>query len=464
MLFGAIVQAETESSPQNKTDSANAKTLTDKNATSEKTGNTNEKASNTKKLSRFEATKGASTPFYRRIISFFGLIVMMFLAWLMSSNKRYMNWRLIITGVLLQIVFGVLVLWTVPGEMFFEGARYLIAKIIGFSDEGAKFIFGDNFKEHYFAFSVLPTIIFVSSLMSVLFYLGVIQQIVKFMAWVMVKVMDVSGTESLATAANVFVGQTEAPLVILPYIKTMTRSELMALMVGGMATVAGGVMAAYASMGADAGHLLSASIMSAPATLVIAKIMIPEMEESLTKGVVKIKVEKPGENILDAACQGATGGLKLAANVAAMLIAFIALIALSDWIINGIAGWFGYEMTLESIMGFIFSPFAWIMGVDGHDIALVGQTLGEKMIINEFVAYKNLTSSAIMPEISYRSFTIATYALCGFANFASIAIQIGGIGALVPERRKDLAKLGFKAMLGGTLAAFMTACIAGMLI
>ncbi len=404
------------------------------------------------------------TPFYRRAVSFLGLIIMLFIAWTMSSAKLKMNWRLIITGVALQIVFGILVLWTAPGEWFFEGARYIVAKIVGFSDEGAKFVFGDGFQEHYFAFSVLPTIIFVSSMMSVLFYLGIIQSVVKGMAWVMVKVMDVSGSESLASAANVFVGQTEAPLVILPYIKTMTRSELMAMMVGGMATVAGGVMAAYAAMGADAGHLLSASIMSAPATLVIAKIMIPERESSLTKGIVKVEVEKPGENVLDAACSGASSGLKLAANVAAMLIAFIALIYLGNWILGGIGSLFGWEITLQKIMGWIFSPLAWIMGVEGHDMILVGQTIGEKTILNEFVAYTTLVSDNVQPHISERSFTIATYALCGFANFSSIAIQIGGIGALVPERRKDLAKLGLRAMIGGTLAAFMTACIAGMLI
>jgi CNT family concentrative nucleoside transporter len=300
--------------------------------------------------------------------------------------------------------------------------------------------------------------------MSVLFYLGIIQKVVKAMAWVMVKVMDVAGSESLASAANVFVGQTEAPLVILPYIKTMTKSELMALMVGGMATVAGGVMAAYASMGADAGHLLAASIMSAPAALVIAKIMIPERESSVTKGIVKIDVEKPGDNVLDAACTGAAGGLKLAANVAAMLIAFIALIYLANWVIDGVSGWFGYTMTLQTILGWIFSPLAWVMGVEAADLEHVGRTLGEKTILNEFVAYVSLVSPEIKSNISYRSFTIATYALCGFANFSSIAIQIGGIGALVPERRKDLAKLGFRAMLGGTLAAFMTACIAGMLL
>ncbi|MCD4657656.1 MAG: NupC/NupG family nucleoside CNT transporter [Planctomycetes bacterium] len=411
-----------------------------------------------------QLSEPASTPFYRRAVSFLGLLIMLFLAWSMSSARFKMNWRLIISGVILQIIFGILVLWTTPGAWFFEGARYLIDKIIKFSDEGAKFVFGAGFKEHFFAFSVLPTIIFVSSMMSVLFYLGIVQHIVKGMAWVMVKIMDVSGSESLASAANVFVGQTEAPLVILPYIKTMTRSELMALMVGGMATVAGGVMAAYAAMGADAGHLLSASIMSAPAALVIAKIMIPERESSLTKGIVKVEVEKPGENVLDAACAGASGGLKLAVNVAAMLIAFTALIYLANWVLCGIGDLFGFALSLQMILGWIFSPLAWIMGVEGKDIMLVGQTIGEKTILNEFYAYTTLVSDKVQPHISERSFTIATYALCGFANFASIAIQIGGIGALVPERRKDLAKLGLRAMIGGTLAAFMTACIAGMLI
>lgn len=397
-----------------------------------------------------------------RFISVIGLLVMMLIAWLISADKKKMNWRLIVSGVGLQIVFGLLILKTTPGEMFFEGTRAFVAAVIGFSDAGAAFLFGDGFREHFFAFSVLPTIIFVSSIMAVLFHLGIVQQIVKWMAKFMVWVMDVSGAESLAASANVFVGQTEAPLVIKPYLKTMTNSELMAMMTGGMATVAGGVMAAYASMGADAGHLLAASVMSAPASLVIAKIIIPEKEHSPTKSKIEIDIPKQDANVLDAACRGASEGLQLALNVGAMLIAFIALVALVNWSLTFLPEVSGAAISLERVLGWVYAPFAWIMGVEWKDANIVGMLLGKKTILNEFVAYMDLVNYKDI--ISERSFTITTYALCGFANFASIAIQIGGIGALVPERRKDFAKLGLRAMIGGTLAAFMTATVAGILI
>ena len=397
-----------------------------------------------------------------RFVSVIGLLVMMLIAWLISADKKKMNWRLIVSGVGLQIVFGLLILKTTPGEMFFEGTRAFVAAVIGFSDAGAAFLFGDGFREHFFAFSVLPTIIFVSSIMAVLFHLGIVQQIVKWMAKFMVWVMDVSGAESLAASANVFVGQTEAPLVIKPYLKTMTNSELMAMMTGGMATVAGGVMAAYASMGADAGHLLAASVMSAPASLVIAKIIIPEKEHSPTKAKIEIDIPKQDANVLDAACRGASEGLQLALNVGAMLIAFIALVALVNWTLTFLPNFSGEAISLERVLGWIYAPLAWIMGVEWKDAPIVGMLLGKKTILNEFVAYMDLVNYKEI--ISERSFTITTYALCGFANFASIAIQIGGIGALVPERRKDFAKLGLRAMIGGTLAAFMTATVAGILL
>jgi CNT family concentrative nucleoside transporter len=397
-----------------------------------------------------------------RFISFLGLFVLVGLAWLMSNNKKKMNWRLIFSGIGLQIVFGMLILWTTPGRMFFDAARVFITKIISFSDSGSAMLFGEGFREHFFAFSVLPTIIFVSSVMSVLFYLGVMQKIVNLMSHIMVKVMDVSGSESLAASANVFVGQTEAPLVVLPYIGTMTRSELMAMMTGGMATIAGGVMAAYVSFGADPGHLLAASIMSAPAALVIAKIMIPEVEKSKTKGVVKAKVEISDQNILDAACRGASDGLKLALNVAAMLIAFVAIAALINYLLSLFGSVGGEVLSVERILGWIFAPIAFLLGVPAADLFHVGSLLGKKMFLNEFIAYLDLKD--LKGVISDRSFMLSTYALCGFANFSSIAIQIGGIGALVPGRRKDFAKIGLQAMLGGTLAALMTACVAGMLI
>lgn len=397
-----------------------------------------------------------------KLVSLFGVVVMLGLAWLLSNNRKKIDLRVVISGVLLQLLFAVLVLWTTPGQMFFGAAREFITKIISFSDAGAAMVFGDGFREHFFAFSVLPTIIFVSAVMAVFFYLGIVQKVVQVMAWVMVKVMNVSGAESLAASANVFVGQTEAPLVIKPYIAGMTKSEIMALMTGGMATIAGGVMAAYVSFGADPGHLLAASIMSAPASLLIAKIIFPEAEESQTKGHVKVDVAVPDENVLDAACRGASEGLSLALNVGAMLIAFVALTAMINYFFGFLPYVSGTPLSVERILGWLFAPLAWTMGVEWKDALAVGTLLGKKMFLNEFVAYLDLKD--MKGVISERSFIIATYALCGFANFASIAIQIGGIGNLVPSRRKDFAKLGVKAMLGGTLAANMTATIAGILI
>ncbi len=397
-----------------------------------------------------------------KFISFVGLLVMVAIATLFSNNRKKIDWRLVGTGIGLQVAFGMLVLWTEPGMVVFDWARTVITKIIGFSDSGAQMVFGDNFREHFFAFSVLSTIVFFSSLMVVLFYLGIIQKVVQFFAWIMMKTMRISGAESLAAAANIFVGQTEAPLVVRPYIATMTRSEIMAMMTGGMATVSGGVLAAFVGFGVDAGHLLAASVMSAPASLVLAKIMIPETQKSKTLGTIKLKIEKTGSNIIDAACQGASDGLKLALNIAAMLVAFIAFAAMLNWILSAFPHINGEPLSFERILSWFFAPLAYLMGVSSQDIFTVGVLLGKKTFLNEFLAYMDLKD--LKGQITDRSFIIATYALCGFANFSSVAIQIGGIGALVPERRKDLAALGMKALVGGTLAAFMTACVAGMLI
>ena len=406
-----------------------------------------------------------------QVVSFFGLFVMLGLAWLCSENRRKMNWRLIASGLGLQLLIGVVLLHSAPGQQFFLFTRNVIEQIITCSDEGAKFVFSSFFwdKEHFphgppFAVTVLPTVIFFSSLTAVLFYLGVLQRLVKLMAWVMVRVMDASGSESLCTAANVFVGMTTAPLVIRPYMKTMTRSEIMALMTGGMATVAGGTMAAYAAMGADAGHLMVASLMSAPAALVVAKIMVPETEPSPTKGVVRVEIPKEDANVLDAACRGAAEGLKLVLNIAAMLIAFIAMVHLINWVMSPLPPVAGEPLTLQRLLGWACAPIAWILGVPWPEAPLVGTLLGEKMIFNEFIAYEHLTKPEVRGALSERSFTIATYALCGFANFGSIAVMIGGVGGLVPSRRKDFARFGFRSMIGGALAAFMTAAIAGMLI
>jgi CNT family concentrative nucleoside transporter len=425
-----------------------------------------------------------------------GLAVLLGIAWIFSDNKSKISWRLVATGLGLQILFALFVLKTAWGALVFNGIGSFFVQIISFTKEGAAFIFGpladqarfeQAFSQEFqlegigflFAFQVLPTIIFFSSLMSVLYHLGVMQKIVQGMAWVMAKLMRVSGAESISVAANVFIGQTEAPLVVRPYVSGMTRSELITLMIGGMATIAGGVLAAYVSLlgGTDpaqqllyAKHLLSASIMAAPATIVIAKILIPEVEESVTMGTVRVSVEKTSSNVIDAAASGAGDGMKLALNVAAMLLAFIALIAMINWILSGLLTDLlgltidGKPITLEIILGYVLSPIAFIIGVPWADAITVGSLIGQKIVLNEFIAYLNL--SFILPTgvLSEKAIIISTYALCGFANFSSIAIQLGGIGGIAPDRRKDLAKFGLRAVLGGSLATFMTATIAGVLI
>lgn len=426
------------------------------------------------------------------LFGIFGLAVLIAIAFAFSNNKRKIDWRLVGTGVGLQLLFAVFVLLTPWGSTVFNALSAFFVKVIGFTFDGAKFVFGalsiqSDFEQAFppdlrqkgigflFAFQVLPTIIFFSSLMGVLYHLGIMQRIVHAMAWVMAKAMNVSGSESLSVAANVFIGQTEAPLVIRPYVSSMTPSELFTLMVGGMATIAGGVLAAYVGIlgGTDpqlqvyyAKHLLSASIMAAPATMVIAKIMIPETQQSETKGSVNLKVEKNSANVIDAAATGAADGLKLALNVAAMLLAFIALIAMADYLLGLIGGIginqaLGKPLSLTLILGYLLSPIAWIIGVPWHDAVTVGGLIGTKVVVNEFVAYIDL--GIIKSTLSEKATLISTYALCGFANFSSIAIQIGGIGGIAPDRRKDLAIFGLRAVLGGTLATMMTATIAGVL-
>lgn len=402
-----------------------------------------------------------------RFLSLVGLFAMVGFAYLLSTHKKNINWKMVAKGVGIQIIFALLILKTSAGMQVFEGARFFFNELLNFTNEGSKFIFGELVNDKRFGFifvtMVLPTIIFMSSLMSILYHIGIAQYLIKGVAVVMVKVLGTSGSESLSAAANIFVGQTEAPLVIRPYIDKMTRSEIMALMTGGMATVAGGVFAAYVGMGINAGHLLAASVMSAPAALIIGKILVPEMEQSATFGEVKMKVEKSTVNIIDAAANGAAEGLKLSFNVAGMLLAFIALIALANGLLSIVGGWFGLEqLSLELITGYLFAPFAFLLGVPMNDVLAVGTLLGKKIIINEFVAYLDLQT--MRETLSERSVIISTYALCGFANFSSIAIQIGGIGTLAPGRRSELAELGIKSLIGGTLACFMTACIAGILL
>jgi CNT family concentrative nucleoside transporter len=445
-----------------------------------------------------DTQQGIETPLLERLVGVIGIGTMILIAYALSNNRRKINWRLVATGVGLQAVFGVLVLKTRVGRVLFDGANTVFVRLLDFTREGAAFIFGnlargDNvpvglpgagdpaysqitpgelwaYVGSSFAFAVLPTIIFFSSLMSVLYYLGVMQWIVRGLAWVIQRLLGTSGAETLSATGNIFVGQTEAPLLIKPFVGSMTLSELNTVMVGGFATIAGGVMAAYVGMLSPyfpdiAGHLLTASVMNAPAALLISKILVPEIAEPVTRGSVKIEIEKKEVNVIEAAAGGAGQGLQLALNVGAMLLAFIALIAMANALVGWAGGLAGIEaLSLERIFGWVLSPLAWLMGVSWADAGTVGSLIGVKTVLNEFVAYLQLAGIIGGETLSPRSAVIATYALLGFANFSSIAIQIGGIGGIAPERRGDLAKLGLRAMIGGNLAAFMSASLAGMLL
>jgi CNT family concentrative nucleoside transporter len=456
-----------------------------------------------------QARRDVRTTPLQRAISVFGMFVLLLLGWLMSADRRAVPWRVLAWGTGLQFVFAVIILKTPAGEAVFAAINDVIVALLGYTVEGARFLFGNLVWNNvpvgagpaganapitaapgtvaqtgaFFAFNVLPTIIFFSSLMTLLYHFGVMQRVVKAVAWVMMRTMRTSGAETLSAAGNIFLGQTEAPLLIKPFVGQMTMSELMAVMTGGFATVAGGVMAAYVGMLVFyfpdiAGHLLAASVMSAPAGVVFAKLMYPEKEEPVTKGTLRVDIEKVDANAIDAAARGAGEGLQLALNVGAMLLAFIALIALLNALLGLIGGWTGLDtvlqsvglladgerLNLEAILGWLLAPLAWLMGVPWADATEVGTLLGIKTALNEFVGYLQLTTMVSTGELSPRSVVIATYALCGFANFSSIAIQIGGIGGLAPTRRSDLARLGVRAMIAGTLASFMTAAIAGALI
>ncbi|MFD0326065.1 NupC/NupG family nucleoside CNT transporter [Lysobacter gummosus] len=416
----------------------------------------------------------------------FGLAVLVGIAWLFSVQRRSVDWKLVATGITLQIAFAAVVLLVPGGKDVFDAIGKGFVHVLEFVGKGSGFIFGSlmDVKQFgfIFAFQVLPTIIFFSALMGVLYHLGVMQAVVRGMAWAITKVMRVSGAETTSVCASVFIGQTEAPLTVRPYIPKMTESELITMMIGGMAHIAGGVLAAYVGMlGAGdpdsqafyAKHLLAASIMAAPATLVIAKILVPETGEPLTRGTVKMEVEKNTANIIDAAAAGAGDGLRLALNIGAMLLAFIALIALVNapltWVgeQTGLAAAIGKPTDLSTLLGYLLAPIAWVIGTPWQDATLVGGLIGEKVVLNEFVAYTHLADivngKVAGASLSDEGRLIATYALCGFANFSSIAIQIGGIGGLAPERRQDLARFGLRAVLGGSIATFMTATIAGVL-
>jgi CNT family concentrative nucleoside transporter len=411
-----------------------------------------------------------------------GLVGILGLAYLLSSNRRAISGRVVLWGLGLQVLFALIVVKTATGVRVFSFLGDRIQQLLHYSVEGSRFVFGPlgdaaiwskvmngalgaegaNYAV-IFAFQILPTIIFIAALFAILYYIGVMQIIVRMFAVVMNKVMGASGAESLNVAASIFMGQTEAPLTIRPFLPRMTQSELMTVMTSGMAHISGGIMAAYIAFGIEAQHLLTAVIMTAPGTLMMAKMFVPETETPETRGTVKLQIEKTDVNVIDAAGRGTAEGLHLALNVGAMLISFVALI----FLLNGILGWIGGQIgipgfSMQMIFGWVFAPVAWSLGVPWKDAAVVGNLLGTRMVLNEFIAFAQL--GGLKESLDPRSFTIATFALCGFANFASIGMQIGGIGALAPTRRSDLARLGMRAMLAGTLANFVTAIIVGFLL
>ena len=403
------------------------------------------------------------------MIGLLGIITLLGIAVAMSNNRKQINFRIVGWGLSLQLIFALFILKTPLGKPVFGFLDKVVSKLISFSDAGSDFLFtsfvpdvGFHPSLINFAFRALPTIIFFSSLMAVLYHLGIIQFVVKWIARAMQKTMGTSGSETLSVSANIFVGQTEAPLMIRPFIGKMTQSELMAVMVGGFATVAGGVLAIYVTWLTDipgiAGHLLAASVMSAPAALVIAKIIYPETESSETMGDLKIDVEQNSSNAMEALGNGATDGLKLAANVGAMLVAFISIVALVNYLLS-FAG-----TSMDAILAIVFKPLAWTMGVPWEEAGQMGMLMGKKIVFTELIAYGDLKDIIAEGQISERTAIIASYALCGFANFGSIGIQLGGIGGMAPERKKDLAKLVTKAMVGGALASWLTATVAGILI
>jgi concentrative nucleoside transporter, CNT family len=405
----------------------------------------------------------------QRLLPLVGMLTILAISWGLSTNRKAIRAKTVLWGLGLQLALAVFVLKTDVGQRLFAYVGDKIRAMLELSFEGSKVVFGvlgvkggGSFGV-IFAFQVLPTIIFVAALFAVLYYLGVMQLVVKAFARVMTSLMGASGAESLNVAASIFMGQTEAPLTIKPFLSKMTRSELMCVMTSGMAHISGGIMAAYISFGMEAKHLLAAVIMTAPGTLLLAKILVPETETPQTAGSVKLEIPRSDATLVGAAARGTSDGLHLAMNVAAMLISFLALVALLNAILGGIGGLFGFpQLSMELILGRILQPLAIVMGVPVADSLTIGSLLGTRTVLNEFIAYQRL--GELKAVLDPKSFTIATYALCGFANLSSIGIQIGGIGALAPDRRDDLAALAFRALLAGTFANFLTACIAGMLL
>ncbi|MDZ8067723.1 MAG: NupC/NupG family nucleoside CNT transporter [Nostoc sp. DedQUE08] len=400
-----------------------------------------------------------------RAISALGILVFLSISYAFSVNRRAVRWRIVVWGLGLEFLFALVILKTPWGLNVFKSLGDIVGQFLAFSDVGAKFVFGENFKDHFFAFQVLPTIIFFSAFISVLYYYGILQRVVNVMAWVMMKTMKTSGSESLSCAGNIFLGPTEAALMVKPYIANMTQSELHAVMTGGFATIAAGVLGAYLSFGIPAEHLIAAFFMTAPTSLVVSKLLYPETEISETTGKAKAYIETNYVNVIDAATTGAIEGVKLAVNVGVMIIAFLGLLAA----LNALLGWLGafvglQQLSLQWILSFLMAPVAWLMGVPWADCRQVGALLGTKTILNEFIAFLDLKALIENGKISQRAVIITTYALCNFANIGSIGITIGGIAGIAPNRQHDLARMGVRSMIGGLLAGFITACIAGVLI
>ena len=416
-----------------------------------------------------------------RFIGLAGMAVLLGIAYALSVNRKAIRWKTVAWGLGLQFGLAILVLWTEPGRWAIAGASRAVAALLGMAQAGSEFLFGSLGQnssesgvngvqqEFFFAFQVLPVIIFIAAFFSLLYYWGVMQFIVRALAKVMTRLMGTSGAESLNAAASIFMGQTESPLTIRPYLSKLTDSELMTVMTAGMATVQGGILIAYVRAGGvQIDHLLMAVVMAAPAALALGKMMVPETGTPLTAGVVRLEVEREDENALGAIARGTTDGLHLALNIAAMLISFLALLALANALFGGLhtvfawMGFDGFPKTLEALLGWFFHPLAWLMGIPWDDAGKVGSLMGLRMVTNEIIAYIRL--GQIQEALDPRSHAIATFALCGFANLGSIGMQIGGIGSLAPNRRGDLARLGFRAMLAATIANFMSACVAGMLL
>ncbi|XP_071478847.1 solute carrier family 28 member 3-like [Diadema antillarum] len=406
-----------------------------------------------------------------QLVSFAGLVFFIVFLYVFSKYPDRVKWRPVIWGLVLQFIFGLLILRTYPGYVLFQWIGDVVQKFLGYSAAGSEFLFGEDYNEHYFAFAVLPIVLYFSSAIAILYYWGVMQVVIEKIAWLMQRTMRTSASESLNAAGNIFIGQTEAPLLIRPFLKDMTRSEIHAVMTGGFATIAGSVLGAYVLSGISAAHLVSASVMSAPAALAVSKLFYPETEKSATANCEDIVIEKGSErNFVEAASNGASMAIPLVLNIAANLIAFLSLLALVNALLGYFGGLVGYpELTFELICSYVFMPLAFIMGVEWSDCRKVAELIGIKTFVNEFVAYDELAKlienreNGLEPSLSLRSEVIATYALCGFANIGSIGIQLGGLTPLAPEKRADLAAVAIRALVAGTIACFMTACIAGVL-